>query len=172
MRDLLAKWDLGLEDVTIREHEIPDATGAVKSLWLAYGVHRDLARGKEYSLPFAHESSGTQAAFTLLAEILVALEAGGLVVWDELESDLHPHMLEPLLDLFSKPQTNPHNAQIIFTCHAVEVLRLLQKSQVMLVEKEGLESTAWRLDSLEGVRSDDNRVGRYLAGAYGAVPRL
>jgi hypothetical protein len=172
MRDLLAQWDLGLADVSVEEHEIPDTSGTKKPHWFAYGVHRDLVRGQEYVLPFIHESSGTQAAFTLLAQVLVALEVGGLVVWDELDGDLHPHMLEPLLDLFSNSETNPHNAQIIFTCHAVEVLRLLQKSQVVLVEKEGLESTAWRLDSLEGVRSDDNRVAKYLAGAYGAVPRL
>ncbi len=172
MRDLLSQWDLGLTDVSIREHEIPDASGTKKPRWFAYGVHRDPARGQDYFLPFMHESSGTQAAFTLLAKMLVALEGGGLVVWDELDGDLHPHMLEPLLDLFSNSETNPLNAQIVFTCHAVEVLRLLQKSQVMLVEKEGLESTAWRLDSLEGVRSDDNRAAKYLAGAYGAVPRL
>lgn len=172
MRDLLAQWDLGLADVSIREHEIPDATGKKTPHWFAYGVHRDLAHGQDYLLPFIHESSGTQAAFTLLAQMLVALEVGGLVMWDELDGSLHPHMLEPLLDLFSNSETNPHNAQILFTCRAVEVLRLLQKSQVMLAENEGLESTAWRLDSLEGVRSDDNRVAKYLAGAYGAVPRL
>jgi len=172
MRDLLAQWDLGLADVRIQEHEIPDATGAKKTHWFAFGVHNDPAGKENYFLPLAHESSGTQAAFALLAQMLVALEVGGLVVWDELETDLHPHMLEPLLDLFSNPQTNSRHAQIVFTCHAVEVLRLLQKSQVMLVEKDGLESTAWRLDSLEGVRSDDNRVAKYLAGAYGAVPRL
>ncbi len=55
---------------------------------------------------------------------------------------------------------------------AAGVPRLLQKSQVVLVEKDGLESEAWRLDSMEGVRSDENRVAKYLAGAYGAVPRL
>jgi hypothetical protein len=38
--------------------------------------------------------------------------------------------------------------------------------------EDGLESRAWRLDSVEGVRSDENRVSKYLAGAYGAVPRL
>jgi uncharacterized protein len=100
------------------------------------------------------------------------LENGGVIAYDELESDLHPHMLGPLLDLFANPETNPHRAQIIFTCHATEVLRLLQKSQVMLVEKDGLESQAWRLDSMEGVRIDDNRAAKYLAGAYGAIPRL
>jgi uncharacterized protein len=172
MRNLLAQWDMGLSDVLIREHEIPDASGEKTRRWFAFGVHRDEKSNEDFLLPFAEESSGTKAAFTLLAAILSALENGSLVVWDELESDLHPHMLEPLLDLFSNPETNPKGAQIVFTCHAVEVLRFLQKSQIMLVEKEGLESSAWRLDSLEGVRSDDNRVAKYLAGTYGAVPRL
>jgi hypothetical protein len=172
MRTMLSKWDLGLSDVLIREHKIPDASGEQKQHWFAFGVHKDVKTRREHVLPFEEESSGTKAAFTLLAAIFAALEMGSLVVWDELESDLHPHMLEPLLDLFSSAETNPHGSQIVFTCHAVEVLRLLQKSQVMLVEKDGLDSNAWRLDSLEGVRSDDNRVAKYLAGAYGAIPRL
>jgi uncharacterized protein len=172
MRDLLARWDLGLSDILIQEHEIPSASGEKTKQWFASGLHRDPKTESVYSLPFAEESSGTKTAYMLLAQILFALEFGAVVVWDELESDLHPHMLEPLLDLFSNPETNPRNAQIIFTCHQVEVLRLLQKSQVMLVEKDGLESSAWRLDELENVRSDENRVAKYLAGAYGAVPRI
>ncbi len=45
-------------------------------------------------------------------------------------------MLLPIMDLFLKSSTNLHDAQIVFTCHAVEILNLLQKSQVMLVEKD------------------------------------
>jgi predicted ATPase len=107
-----------------------------------------------------------------LGIFLPVLDRGGVIAYDELESDLHPHMLEPLLDLFSNAETNPHHAQIIFTCHAVGVLQLLQKAQVVLVEKDGLESQAWRLDSMDGVRIDDNRVAKYDSGAYGAIPRL
>ena len=82
-------------------------------------------------------------------------------------------MLEPILELFASPKTNPHGAQLLFTCHAVEVLNLLHKAQVMLVEKdEHNQSTAWRLDSVSGVRNDDNLYAKYMAGAYGAVPQL
>jgi hypothetical protein len=171
MRELLAQWDLGLSDVAFHEVPVPNQTGEQKKQWFAVGVHRD-ETAKTHLLPFVHESSGTKAAFNLLAHFFAVLEQGGVIAFDELESDLHPHMLEPLLDLFSNEATNPHNAQIIFTCHSVEVLRLLQKSQTILVEKDGLQSRAWRLDSMEGVRADDNRVAKYLAGAYGAVPRL
>jgi hypothetical protein len=171
MRGLLAKWDLGLSDVTFHEVPITTQTGEQKKQWFPMGVHRD-EKEQMHLLPFAYESSGTKAAFHLLAQFFAVLENGGVIAFDELESDLHPLMLEPLLDLFSNEEANPHNAQIIFTCHSVEVLRLLQKSQTILVEKDGLQSHAWRLDSMEGVRADDNRVAKYLAGAYGAVPRL
>ena len=74
---------------------------------------------------------------------------------------------------FANPTTNPHGGQLLFTCHALEVLNILHKSQVTLVEKsEDNQSNVWRLDSVEGIRSDDNLYAKYMAGAYGAVPQL
>jgi len=47
----------------------------------------------------------------------------------------------------------------------------VHKSQVMLVQKdEDCESTASRMDAVEGIRNDDNFYAKYMAGAYGAVP--
>ena len=98
---------------------------------------------------------------------------GGLAVIDEFENDLHPHMLGAILELFANASTNPLNAQLIFTCHAVEVLNLIHKSQVILVQKDhNCESSACRLDAVTGIRNDDNFYAKYMAGAYGAVPEL
>jgi len=169
MSALLASWDLGLSDVEIKE--IPAATPEEpsKTVWYPFGRHKSAT--SEVLLPFAVESSGTQGAFVLLSNLLQTLEIGGLAVIDEFENDLHPHMLEPILDLFGNPATNPHNAQLIFTCHAIEVLNLVNKSQVTLVEKsQNCESTACRLDEVQGIRNDDNYYAKYMAGAYGAVP--
>ncbi len=105
--------------------------------------------------------------------MLPTLAKSGVVVIDEMEADMHPDMLTTLLNLFINPEINPHNVQIIFTCHAHEVLNLLDKTQVMLVEKnENGMSEAWRLDEMQGVRRDDNLYAKYRAGAYGAVPNL
>lgn len=96
-----------------------------------------------------------------------------MAIIDEFENDLHPHMLEPILDLFANPTTNPNQAQLLFTCHAIEVLNLVHKSQVMLVQKDGnCESTASRMDAVAGIRNDDNFYAKYMAGAYGAVPQF
>ena len=169
---LLSAWDLGLQDVQVRELKslLPD--GQKKKLWLPFGIHR-AANGTQFELPFMLESSGTQGALVLLHRLLPVLQAGGLAVIDEFENDLHPHMLEPILDLFANPATNPHGGQLLFTCHAMEVLNIVHKAQVLLVEKNTHnESSAWRLDSVEGIRSDDNFYAKYMAGAYGAVPQL
>jgi hypothetical protein len=171
MNHLLAAWDLGLSGVEL--HEIPtnNAQEPGQKIWMPFGKHRN--RETEFSLPFAMESSGTQGAFVLLSRLLDALEMGGLAVIDEFENDLHPHMLEPILDLFANPSTNPHQAQLLFTCHAVEVLNLIHKSQVMLVQKDAdCESSAVRLDAVVGIRNDDNFYAKYMAGAYGAVPQI
>lgn len=178
MERLLQSWDLGLSGVVIRESEFSKSEGQKENESFrfpkqiaTYGVHI-LKDGSRYEVPFAEESNGTQTAFVTLWRLLSVLTTGGVAVIDELENDMHPHMLEPLLDLFASPKTNPHQAQIIFTCHSAEVLNLLGKSQVVLVEKEHCESRAWRLDSMTGVRSQDNLYAKYLSGAYGAVPNL
>lgn len=171
MSDLLHKWDLGLERVEIRKVKLATEEGSEREVLWPYGVHT--ASGKSTNLPIVLESSGTQTAFVLLSYLLPVLSAGGIAVIDELENDLHPEMLIPILDLFLNPRTNPKDAQIIFTCHAVNVLSLLNKGQVTFVEKdEGCESRAWRLDEMKGVRADENFVAKYLAGAYGALPRV
>lgn len=170
MVHLLNQWDFGLQDIRLKTlRTMKD--GQEEEVLVPFGIHRDGTH--EMELPMFAESSGTQAAFVLLAGLLPILAQGGTVVFDELEADLHPLMLEPILNLFLSPKTNPHNAQLIFTCHSVEILNLLQKGQIMLVEKNAhCRSEAWRLSDMEGVRADDNFYAKYMAGAYGAIPML
>jgi hypothetical protein len=171
MSELLGSWDLGLASVDLREVQNPTEDEPDRKFWTPFGNH--VGRDTTASLPFYMESSGTQGAFVLLSRLLPVLASGGLAVIDEFENDLHSHMLEPILDLFANPTTNPKKAQLLFTCHAAEVLNLLNKAQIVLVEKDSYcESTAYRLDSVEGIRSDDNLYAKYMAGAYGGVPRL
>jgi hypothetical protein len=169
---LLSHWDLGLSDVQIREFETVLADNTRQKLWIPFGIHKT-SIGSQFELDFSQESSGTQGTFVLLSRLLPALQTGGLAIIDEFENDLHPHMLGPILDMFASKATNPHHAQLLFTCHAIEVLNILHKSQIMLVEKDdNNESNAWRLDSVEGIRHDDNFYAKYMAGAYGAIPQL
>jgi hypothetical protein len=171
MAELLTRWDLGLSDVQLRELEMPGLGGVLTKRMVTFGVHQT-EDGKQVELLMEEESSGTQSAYVLLSRLLVVLAQGGIALIDEIENDLHPHMVEHVLALFDNPSTNPHHAQLLFTCHSPEVLDLLQKSQVMFVEKQECNSVAYRGDEIRGLRSDDNLRAKYLAGALGAVPQI
>lgn len=167
----MREFDLGLSDVVIRPMEVVDKEGKDSTVYMPFGLHQN-RDGKAFELSFFEESSGTQSAFVLLERILTALELGGLAVIDEIDNDLHPHLMPRILDWFRFEHSNPHKAQLIFTCHTPEVLNRLQKHQVYLCEKQDQCSTAWRLDDMVGLRADDNLYAKYMAGALGAVPDL
>ncbi len=167
---MLCEFDLGLSSVNITEMENKDPDGSDNKWYIPIGIHK--ADEKSFELPLFEESSGTQSAFVLLHRILPVLEKGGLAVIDEIDNDLHPHLLPYIVDLFKFEHTNQHNAQIIFTCHTPEILNLLQKHQVYLVEKNNQRSESWRLDEVLGLRADDNLYAKYMAGALSAVPNI
>jgi hypothetical protein len=171
MTEAMCQFDLGLTRVEIKQLMSRDENGKEAIIHVPYGLHQT-TEGNSFELPFFEESSGTQSAFVLLDPILKTLHHGGVAVIDELDNDLHPHLVPILLDWFRFAHTNPKQAQLIFTCHTPEVLNLLQKHQIYLVEKNGQCSEAWRADDIVGLRADDNLYAKYMAGALGAVPDL
>lgn len=171
MVEAMREFDLGLSDVVIRPLEVPTADGKDSTVYMPFGLHQS-QDGNVFELSLFEESSGTQSAFVLLERLLTTLEQGGMAVIDEIDNDLHPHLMPRILDWFRFEHSNPHQAQLIFTCHTPEVLNRLQKHQVYLCEKQDQCSSAWRLDDMVGLRADDNLYAKYMAGALGAVPDL
>ncbi|EPG2416310.1 AAA family ATPase [Stenotrophomonas maltophilia] len=167
---LLQSWDIGLEDIVIEEVQ-SDSDGKKKSPLRTTFKHKR-SDGSTFSLPISQESNGTQSAFVLLAILNPVLAAGGIAIIDEMESDLHPHLLESLLALFDSERTNPHYSQLIFTSHTTKVMDFLSKSQVFFVEKEDCVSHVYRGDQIKGLRSDDNLRAKYESGALGGLPQV
>ncbi len=168
---LLRSWDLGLDSFEVREEDSVDAAGKKKTKLRAYFRHTR-EDGEHFTLPYEVESNGTQSAYVLLAMLLPVLRTGGFAVIDEMESDLHPHLLESLLSLFDAEQTNPSGAQLFFTSHTTKVLDYISKAQTYFVEKRDCVSTAFRGDQVQGLRSDDNLRAKYESGAIGALPEV
>lgn len=169
---MLTEMDFGLSEIKInKEKVLIENEKEPQERHFPYGVHT--VDGTKYALPLPFESSGTQNMFVLLKNLIPALQKGGIVLIDELEVDLHPHMIPPIVEQFTNPQTNPHNAQLIFSSHSINILQYMDKTQVLLVEKDkNCESDIWRLDTMTGVRRDDNIFAKYNAGVYGAVPDI
>jgi len=163
--------DIGLSSMEIGTAKFMTAQGKEESLPIPIGVHE--VNGQSFRLRLMEESRGTQALFVLLRYILPVLQHGGVAYIDEIESGLHPHLIQALTRAFYSRATNPHRAQLVFTCHTDFLLTDLEKYQIVLVEKDReCVSHAWRLDEVQGIRSGENLHAKYHAGAYGAVPAL
>lgn len=168
--DLLCKFDTGITKIKFENVLAIKSDKSQETILMPVGIHE--YGDKTLKFLFVNESNGTRSAFILLGMILPVLERGGVAIIDEIDNDLHPHLLPHLIDLFKFEHTNPHQAQLIFSCHTPEVLNILKKHQIYLVQKENQESEAWRLDEVAGVRADDNLYAKYMAGAFDAVPNV
>ena len=122
------------------------------------------------------ESSGTLKLFTYAVPIMYALENGLPLFIDEFDAQLHPLILENIISLFNSPEKNRKNAQLVISCHAVNVLtnKNFRRDQVWFCEKDQYGATD--LYSLveydEPVRNDAAFGKNYLQGKYGAVPYI
>jgi hypothetical protein len=166
----LKQADLGITKFEIREVEVMVKNeGETKKTHFPFVTHKSAAG--EFTFSLLQESSGTQRLFILLRSFLPVLTEGGIAVIDEMESDLHPHLIPLLLSLFVDGDSNPKRAQLVFTCHHVEVLNQLAKEQIYLVEKDDdNQSVVKRLSNYKGIRRDENHFANYNAGRYDAIP--
>jgi AAA15 family ATPase/GTPase len=140
--------------------------------WLLQGVHR--SKKGSFNLDLIEESHGTQLSIYFLSKVSPILKNGGLAILDEIEIGLHTHIVRKIITLFEDKKTNPHNAQLIFSTHQHPLLTDRTKTQIFLAEKDDqkFETEIYRLDEVNGVRNDENYYQKYIAGAYGANPKI
>jgi hypothetical protein len=136
-------------------------------------VH-SVAGGKSYPLDFDEESDGTKTYFSMLGPILEVLRNGTLVLIDELEASLHPHLAKQIIRIFNEPALNPNGAQLIFATHDTNLLDLdlMRRDQFWFtVKNENGETVLVPLSDYKP-RKDQNIEAAYLHGRFGAVPFL
>ena len=124
-----------------------------------------------------HESRGTLAWVSMMAPLFDAIRAGSVLLVDELDNSLHPHLVRQFVRLFQNPRTNPRCAQLVFNAHDPTILgdsghRALGRDQIWFTEKN--EDGATTLYSMADFhpKGDEALGRRYLQGRYGAVPML
>ncbi|MGV6488986.1 AAA family ATPase [Stenotrophomonas bentonitica] len=165
--------DVGVEGIAIHESIERDSADPdkEKKTYTPFFQH-----GSSFlkSITWHTESNGTRALFNRLPKIKKVLDAGGLLVADELDLHLHPMILPKLLGLFTEAESNPHGAQLLFTTHDDDVLDYLGKYRCYVVNKHENESFAYRLDELPGdvLRNDRPVAPAYRAGKVGGLPRI
>jgi AAA15 family ATPase/GTPase len=120
------------------------------------------------------ESKGTQRFFGIIGPVLHALDEGNLLVVDELDCSMHPHLTYKLVEMFQSAETNPNGAQLVFATHDTNLMtpELFRRDEIWLTEKAAGGGT--QLFSLADIKSkprkDEVFEKHYLAGRYGGVP--
>lgn len=126
------------------------------------------------------ESEGTKKLIELSGPIFDTLNEGKIIIIDELDAKLHPLISQHIIGLFNNPETNPNNAQLIFTTHDTHLLtsKLFRRDQIWFTEKDSKEQTDLynmmdiKLPNGSVPRNDANYEKNYIAGRYGAIPYI
>jgi energy-coupling factor transporter ATP-binding protein EcfA2 len=144
------------------EEVVPHIEGDSVEVWIK-------AKGLDEPLRPHNVSDGTMRALAIAS----ALYGGSsLVVLEEPENCVHPHLLEALMSL---ARDSP--PQVILTTHSPYLLDHARPEEVYVVEKEGLETKVGRLSAmkeLEAVRrflEEGGTLGEaWYSGMMGGTP--
>lgn len=135
-------------------------------------VHKD-REGNTVTFDFDDESDGTQKLFSFAGPWIDALNNGYVLIIDELHDNLHPRLVQYLVELFHSDHTNPKNAQLVFTTHETSILNqeVFRRDQIWFCEKDKNQATTlYPLTDFSPRKGRENLELAYLSGRYGALP--
>ena len=170
---LLREADLGIEGID--SIDVRDGKLKVSMLRKKYDQDGNAVGISPFDLD-EDESSGTQRLFGLIEPISKAIRTGCPLFVDELDSNLHPGLVEKILfSIFHDSSCNSKSAQIIFTTRDTSFLDLniMHESQIWFAEKDKYGATTLiSLVEYKGVRDREYLQKDYKMGRYGGVPYL
>ncbi len=179
VENFIKKLDLGFTNFNIEDNETLTFKNKLRTLHRKFDDRNKFVNNVEFKIS-EQESSGTNKLFDLSGFIIYTLEFGLLLVIDELDSKLHPILTQEIIKLFNNLETNPRNAQLIFTTHDTNLLgvNLFRRDQIWFTEKDDFEATdmysllEFKDDEGNTVRKDRSFEKDYIRGRYGAIPYI
>lgn len=176
---LIRYFDLALTGIK-QEDDESSSSSLENENKIEYGVHNlfdnnGKIQNRPVYLPLKEESHGTKTIYQVGGAIISALEEGRILLIDELETSLHPLVVQVFVKLFLNKRTNPHNAQLIFTTHESNLMKreLMRKDQIWFTEKNVKgETECFSLQDFDEVREDTPFDRWYLMGKLGGVKKM
>ncbi len=171
----LRKADMGISDMFVVPMEGGKQARESSEVMTVRKIFTE--QGEEKKTAFflnKDESEGTKKYVYLLGPVVDALNKGAILLVDELDAKLHPHLVTMVVNLFHNKETNPNNAQLIFNTHNTHILHegLFRPDQVWFTEKNQRgEARLYSLAEFKLTQSNDY-ANRYLQGKFGAIPCL
>lgn len=168
--ELLRAVDIEIDDILVEPKAFDVVT--LPSAMVIRTVHKD-KEGNTVILNFEEESGGTQKLVYLAVICIDALNNGNVLVIDDLHDNLHPRLVQHVVTLFHDSETNPKNAQLVFTTHGTSILNqnLFRRDQIWFCEKDKYQATTLHpLTDFSRPKHRENIELAYISGRYGALP--
>ena len=177
--NLIKNLNLGFNNFNINDDTKQKFKNRVSTIHKKYDKEGKFVSDVEFKM-IEQESSGTNKLFDLAGYIVFTLYFGLQLIIDELDSKLHPILTQEIIKIFNNPETNPKNAQLIFTTHDTNLLgaNLFRRDQIWFTEKDDFEATdmysllEFRDEDGNTVRKDRSFEKDYIRGRYGAIPYI
>ena len=125
-----------------------------------------------FSVNLNEESKGIQKLFEVFGPIIDIILKDKVLIWDEMETSLHPRIVKEILRLIMYGKRDS-KAQLIFSTHDTNLLDLntFRRDQIWFTELNKDRATdIYSLAELKNVRKDENISKGYMNGKYGAIP--
>lgn len=191
MESLLRDADLGIRGIELEKKKLSPLDGVPEKLKQILSslpgdsafssevktmhTSRDTKAPVRFSL-VADESMGTLRYYSMMGLVLNALGNGSLLVVDELDCSLHPHLTRNIVEMFNSDKLNQKGAQLIFTTHDSSLMSssLFRRDQIWFTEKNNdSETELFSLIDIEKTpRSTTAFERNYHSGRYGAIPQF
>ena len=188
--DFLRAADLNIDDIQVEKQafdaqalpdDMPESLRVAiasdmkdKQVVRVKTVHKG-SDGEAVVFDLVDESDGTQKLFAFAGPWIDALANGYVLFIDELHDNLHPRLVQFLVQLFHNRETNRHNAQLVFTTHETSILDqdVFRRDQIWFCEKTGKQATSlYPLTDFSPRKGRENLELAYLSGRYGAMPYI
>lgn len=167
----LQEADFNISNISSKEQETKK--GVVNYTMYQHKVSSGLGGNDYYEFPELYESDGTIRTFGLASQIQNSIGSNAFLAVDEIESSLHPKLIEYMIERFLKESKQ---AQLLLTTHYDGLLGeedLLRKDNIWFSEKntDGA-SVLYPLTDFKGLNRISSLQKAYKFGKFGAVPNL
>ncbi len=167
----LQEADFNISDISAKEKE--SSVEFIQDTIFQHKVQDSEGKDSYYEFPEVFESQGTLRTMGLAGCIQETIDNNAFLAVDEIESSLHPRLIEYIIERFLKES---ENAQLLLTTHYDGLLAeedLLRKDNIWFTEKNNDGATVlYPLTDFKGLNRITSLQKAYKFGKFGAIPNI
>lgn len=167
----LQEADFNISDISPREKNSSTESG--QDTIFQHKIQNMKGKDSYYEFPETYESEGTIRTMGLAGCIQETIASNAFLAVDEIESSLHPKLIEYIIERFLKESSC---AQLLVTTHYDGLLAeedLLRKDNIWFTEKNNDGATIlYPLTDFKGLNRISSLQKAYKFGKFGAIPNI